>query len=310
MLRCLATIGWPVAVHTPCHECVRTVSSMRAAARDWEWSVTDGRSSRSMLCMEDMQSYPPHAFAPSGILWWELEFEPGTKRAFGDEKKIAAYLASTKKVGDVFTTRELREAIERDGEANTAEHFQRRIRALRSNRDGWRIASYQDDRRLPAEHYRIDKIGWHPGIGPRPKNVQAVSAKTRSLVLDRDGRRCVICGVGANEPYPETGSLAVMTIGHIVPQDRGGGNDIANLQVECAHCNETKRAEGAGPEAFDIVWPSVKRLPTAQAKRLSEWLAQGRRTRDRLDEVYDRVRMLPPDGRSRVEERLRKLLGD
>lgn len=260
-----------------------------------------------MWCVSDL---PSQAFSPSGAIWWHLEFEPGSRRRFGDEKKIAAFLASTKSVGSVFTTRELREALGRGGEANTAEHFQRRIRSLRRASDGWEIASYQDDRSLPAEHYRVDKIGWHPALGPRPKNKQSVSAKTKAIVLDRDGRRCVICGVGAREPYPESGKPAVMTIGHIVPQERGGSGDVDNLQVECAHCNETKRAEGLGPEKFDIVWPSVKSLSTAQARRLAEWLAQGRRTRDKLDDVYDRVRALPSAERERIEERLRQLLGN
>lgn len=256
-----------------------------------------------------MSELPPQAYSPDGTIWWHLEFEPGTRRRFGDEKKIAAYLASTKEVGGVFTTRELREALGSGGEANTAEHFQRRIRSLRRASDGWQIASYQDDRSLPSEHYRVDKIGWHPALGPRPKNTQSVSAKTRAIVLDRDGRRCVICGVGAGEPYPESGKPAVMTIGHIVPQERGGGGDIDNLQVECAHCNETKRAEGAGIERFDIVWPSVKGLSTAQARRLAEWIAQGRRTRDKLDDVYDRVRRLPAPERALVQQQLLQLLG-
>ncbi|MBB1049709.1 HNH endonuclease [Dietzia sp. CW19] len=116
--------------------------------------------------------------------------------------------------------------------------------------------------------------------------------------------------MGAGEPYPETGSPAAMTIGHIVPRDRGGSSDADNLQVECAHCNETKRAEGAGSEDFDIVWPAVKRLPTSQVRRISEWLAQGYRTRDRLDDVYDRIRMLPPEERARVQAEVRRLLGN
>lgn len=256
-----------------------------------------------------MTDYPPQAYAPNGELWWRLITEPNSKRRFGDEQRIAAYLASTKQPGDSFTTRELREAISRDGGPNTAEHFQRRIRSLRSTRDRWAIASYQDDRSLPAEHYRVDRIGWHPALGPRPKSSQSVSAKTRSLVLDRDGRRCVICGVGAGEPYPETGSPAVMTIGHIVPQARGGTSDPGNLQVECAHCNETKRAEGASPETFDAVWPVVRSLRTSDLQRISGWLAQGWRTRDKADEVYDRVRMLPTTDRDRVSNEIRRTLG-
>ena len=255
-------------------------------------------------------SYPDEAYAPNGILWWHLISEPGSKRPFGDERKIASYLACTKAVGDFFTTRELRKALGGDGAANSNEHFQRRLRSLRSQRDGWLIASLQDDRNLPAEHYRIDKIGWHPGLGPRPKDVQVVSAKTRGHVLRRDGSRCQVCGVGDGEPYPEDPNrLAVMTVGHLISQNFGGSNDLANLRAECALCNEQMRSEGGKPETYEEVWSVVRKLTTPQVKRLDGWLAQGYRSRDKLDETYDRVRKLSPGDRERMAAQIAVMRG-
>ena len=254
--------------------------------------------------------YPSEAYAPNGVLWWRLTSSPDSARPFGDERKIASYLACTKVVGDTFTTRELREAVGGDGEANSNEHFQRRLRALRSKRDGWQIASFQDDRTLPAEHYRIDQIGWHPGLGPRPKNIQVVSAKTRGLVLRRDGSRCQVCGVGDNEPYPEDSSrLAVMTVGHLISQDFGGSNDLSNLRTEYALCNEQMRSEGGKPESFEEVWSAVRKLTTPQVKRLDGWLAQGYRSRDTLDETYDRVRKLSPGDLERMATQIAAMRG-
>ena len=39
--------------------------------------------------------YPSFAYAPNGELWWKLTRTPGKQTAYGDERKIAAYLAST-----------------------------------------------------------------------------------------------------------------------------------------------------------------------------------------------------------------------
>jgi hypothetical protein len=32
-------------------------------------------------------------------------------------------------------------------------------------------------------------------------------------------------------------------VDHIVPQSKGGGNESSNLQILCAHCNRSKRAD-------------------------------------------------------------------
>ncbi|MGC4935949.1 HNH endonuclease [Gordonia sp. DT30] len=250
------------------------------------------------------------AYEPGGTLWWEIETLPGQKRPFGDEPRIAAFLANNYEVGDVFTTTELRNAITRKGVKNSAEHFQRRIRQLRSVRDGWQLTGWQDDRTLGQEQYRIDKIGWHPGLGPRPKDDGVITDKVRAEVLKRDGSRCQMCGAGDGEPYPgEPHTTAKMTIGHLLPYARGGSARPGNLRVECQRCNEPRRAEGDNPDTPDEIWSLVRTLKTADLRRLSAWVAQGYRGRDKIDELYDRIRKLAPADRDDVVGRIGSALG-
>lgn len=64
--------------------------------------------------------------------------------------------------------------------------------------------------------------------------------KIRAAVLERDGHRCVQCGVqGANHAD------------HVVPKSQGGGDEMSNLQTMCARCHakKTGRESGRGIES-------------------------------------------------------------
>ncbi len=102
--------------------------------------------------------FPREAYAPDGLLWWRLTTAPGqAKRQFGDEQKIAAYLACVVGEGGVFTMRLLREALGEETIPNNAEHLNRRLRTLRL--DGWDIPSAKDDGSLAHDEYRVSRIG-------------------------------------------------------------------------------------------------------------------------------------------------------
>lgn len=253
--------------------------------------------------------YAPEAYAPNGVLWWKLESHPGSRRAFGDVGKIAAWLAFNVDEGGTFTMRDLRRATG-VGSANDAEHLNRRLRELRHA--GWVVLSYRDDGDLRPDTYRLRRIGWHPARGPRPQSRGRIPADLRRRVLERDGRRCVVCNVGSGEPYPgEPGTSAVLTAGHRVPANRGKPVvSVDELQVECQRCNETVRDELPDPHALAEVWPDVKRLARRDREMLLRWLAAGRRLRSPLDEVYDRVRTLVPSDRETLAARLRASVGE
>jgi len=249
--------------------------------------------------------YPPEAYAPNGELWWRLRFRPGTKRKFGDEAKLAAWLTFNLKEGDTFTMADLRRALGDDA-PNDAEHLNRRLRNLRP--DGWIVPTNKDDRTLPVGTYRIDAKGWHPGLGPRPKR-DNVSAAQRRRVFERDGRRCVICGIGSNEPYPgEPNSHAVLTVGHRIPRDRGGSNQLDNLQTECKRCNETVRQEISPSETLSDLLLDLKRLRKQELQILLEWMEAGHRVRNRVDMIYDRARRLSAAERDSLIEQLHSML--
>lgn len=194
--------------------------------------------------------------------------------------------------------KELRAALGIDGVANSDEHLNRRLRELR--KDDWEITSYQDDRSLPPDTYRLDAKGTRVWLGERnPRNT--VSGAVRTMVIRRDGGRCKICGIGSNEPYPgEPGTAGVMTVGHITPQERGGTNDPDNLRAECSRCNETVRDVVANPESYDEVFTVVRTLRNDDLRSLLTWMNNGQRSRSKLDEAFDRARMLSPTDRQRM----------
>ncbi len=259
------------------------------------------------------EDYPKEAFAEEGRsgqlrLWWELEVAPGKrKQSFGAEQKLAAWMAFNLDIGDRFNIRMLREALGSEVVPNEQERLNRRFRELR--KDDWEVPSNKDDRTLPSATYRLDAKGWHPALGARPpRNV--VSERTRRQVLDRDGWRCVVCGIGGNEPYPDGFGTAYLTAGHIRPRAaQGDSSDLNNLRAECKRCNEPVRNEMRVPETVAEILPSVRNLNKPELQRLSDWLDLGHRTRDRLDDLYDRARMMGFDDREDLKARVRRLLG-
>jgi len=259
---------------------------------------------------ESREDYPLAAFVPdTSTLWWELDFHPGKDNLrFGAENKLAAWLAFNVEVGDSFTMPQLRHALGDGVVPNDAEHLNRRLRSLRDV--GWQLPTIKDDASLHIGEYQLLAVGWHPGIGKRPRR-NSVSKTMRRLVFERDHSRCVICGVGAGEPYPDgTGALCSLTIGHRIPNARrGSSKDINNLQAECKHCNEPARQEIRSPDTLDEVLPLALKLSRAEARKLHSWLVAGHRTRDNVDEIFDRVRKLTHPEVAELADAVKKKVG-
>lgn len=77
-------------------------------------------------------------------------------------------------------------------------------------------------------HKRGERIWQH-----RKLSSGLISGTVRYEVLKRAGTRCELCGV-SNE-------VKALEVDHIVPRNKGGTDDLSNLQALCYSCNAMKR---------------------------------------------------------------------
>ncbi|OKH75819.1 hypothetical protein EB72_08370 [Mycobacterium sp. SWH-M1] len=253
--------------------------------------------------------YPAEAYAPNGVLWWELTLAPDGSRKYGVERKLAAWLRFNKKVGDTFTTKEARLALGEPDVPNADEHFQRRLRQLR-DQDGWVIPSTKYDSSLKPEQYRVDKIGWYPGSGKERPRTKTISRAKRRAVFDRDGWGCTVCGARSGQPSIDNPDrTVVVTVGHVLSNDYGGSTEIRNLRTECSECNEPIRSDSKKPESPEEIATATRKLGKADRVRLAAWIDAGRHLRDAAEEVYDRYRQLAPGDQEIVKVEIKKIAG-
>lgn len=89
---------------------------------------------------------------------------------------------------------------------------------------------------LDAGHLQTTANGlWCPVIDSwaNASGRQAIPARVRYFVFERDGGHCSYCGADVSESFH---------IDHAVPVAYGGGNDPDNLALACATCNLSKGA--------------------------------------------------------------------
>ncbi len=241
-----------------------------------------------------MSQYPDDAFSPSGELWWEMEFAPGSKQRFGVSKRLAAWIQFNMEIGSTVTMKVLRSSISSKGNPNTDEHFNRRFRFLRES--GWKLTSNKEDSSLASDEYRLVVKGasiWIEGVHTSRSQL---SGRVRRQVLERDKQICQVCFIGAGEEYPgEPGSRARMTVGHLRANALDGNVDLLNLRTECARCNETVRDEFSIGEGIDVIWPKVRRLSKSDKTTLLIWLDHGSRPSTEVAMIYDDIADQPAD---------------
>jgi len=87
---------------------------------------------------------------------------------------------------------------------------------------------------------------------------------TRSLVMKRDGYRCLYCGATEN-----------LTLDHIMPQSRGGIDSWENLATCCGSCNVKKGNRTPGeaemPLLKQVKRPYNKLHLTINTSNVSDW---------------------------------------
>lgn len=129
-------------------------------------------------------------------------------------------------INKVISADELREV------AGGISEWARRIRELR-NEEGYQILTHNDLSELKPGQYILKDNK------PVPAFERSISKELRSLVLDRNGFTCQMCGAVAGETHPfDCTRKTRLHIGHIIDKSQGGTDDITNLRAICSVCNE------------------------------------------------------------------------
>jgi CRISPR/Cas system Type II protein with McrA/HNH and RuvC-like nuclease domain len=71
----------------------------------------------------------------------------------------------------------------------------------------------------------------------------------RNRIFKRDGNECVYCG-----------SKKDLTLDHVIPKSRGGGNTWTNLVTSCFKCNVKK--SNRTPDEANMVMRSIPYIPS------------------------------------------------
>jgi hypothetical protein len=204
---------------------------------------------------------------------------PDYFESLSSRPKVACWLAHQIGEENTFTMGQVREALP------SVNQIDRRMRELREV--GWVILNYRDRSNLRPEEYLLQQVGekiWLPDYKSERKT--GVSATLRRQVMDRDLNRCVVCGIGAGEEYPDpSGRKARLTVGHSRPQapGRGGSHDATNLRTECALCNEQSKNLTPTPTDVALVEAQIKELPRKDRDELKSWMLANRRSFSRLE---------------------------
>jgi 5-methylcytosine-specific restriction endonuclease McrA len=174
-------------------------------------------------------------------------------------KLLDYFLGNT---GRILNSDELREAS-----GNTSE-WARRVRELRTE-EGYKILTHNDRANLkPGEYILEDPV-------PIPAFTRQISAKTRALVLDRNGFTCQMCGAGAGEPHPHDESRVTrLHLGHIVDITQGGSDDAANLRALCSICNEGASNLTADRPSLVKLKIQIRRATNDDQVEVLKWLKE------------------------------------
>ena len=180
------------------------------------------------------------------------------KASTGARAKLRKYLLAN--TGRVIGSDELRKA------SGNISEWARRIRELRTE-EGYQILTHNDRNDLkPGEYLLEDKK-------PQPAFARAISKETRSLVIDRNGFTCQMCGAVAGEPHPyDPGRKTRLHIGHVIDKSMGGTDDLGNLRAICSVCNEgAKNLTTDRPSAMKLLI-QVRRATGTDQLSVLDWL--------------------------------------
>ncbi|QLY33301.1 HNH endonuclease [Nocardia huaxiensis] len=216
--------------------------------------------------------------------------------------RVASFIANVG-VGNRFTMKQLNASVP------DVIQTDRRMRDLREM--GWRIDNYKTNASLAPEEYLVREIGVRIDQGEkRPANQRrSIAGAKRRRIFERDGGACRICGVAGGQEFPDAhGHKAVLTIGHIVPKDRGGSDNDENLQIECQRCNEQSRNNIQSPPDPAEVLTAIRNLKGGHKtkKQVVGWMLSGKREISDAERAFGNWWRLPYDQRQHVKDALVK----
>ena len=85
-------------------------------------------------------------------------------------------------------------------------------------------------------------VSWPENIKTSKKYTkQRIGIKLRLQVYERDGFKCIRCGVQQN-----------LSLDHIKPESKGGDSSFENLQTMCKSCNSAKGTNYDGVDRRDL----------------------------------------------------------
>ncbi|MEV6827447.1 HNH endonuclease [Amycolatopsis sp. NPDC051102] len=223
--------------------------------------------------------------------------------ALGTRVRVALWLVSEVGENGTFTKAELRTAFPDVAQA------ERRMRDLRQA--GWEFVTRREDPTLSQEEQRLVKVGspvWERQH--RAAGLGLLTNAVRRQVLDRDRSRCVRCGIGAGEAYPDSPSTtARLGVHHFVPLGKAGGKDtIDNLVTECTRCSDGARE--ATPPSLTEVWQRIEELSPDDRVRVLAWMVRGKREFSPAEQAFADARRLPPAEREALMSRLAGLVAE
>ncbi|WP_280443284.1 HNH endonuclease [Nocardia brasiliensis] len=215
-------------------------------------------------------------------------------------RRVAIFIASVGE-GNRFTKMELFEAVPGVAQAD------RRMRDLREM--GWQIDNYKINPDLSPDQYLLRKIGVRIDLGERPPATvrRSITGSKRRRILERDGGACQVCGITAGTTFPgELSRTAILTVGHLIPKERGGSDDDSNLRAECQRCNDEARDVTADPPDPGQVFTAARNLKGGRKMKaqLYGWMLAGRREIGDVERVFLDWSRLPAGQRQTVMNRL------
>lgn len=188
----------------------------------------------------------------------------------GSKALILEFLLKHK--GEVVNSKQLQDA------SGGASEWARRVRELRDEQ-GYDILSHKDRSELKPGEYILTSAK------RRPAFKRDISKETRSLVLERNGYTCQMCGTAAGDPDPfNTNRTIRLTLGHIVDKSKGGKDTPSNLRAVCSNCNEGLQNAGAiKPDRVQLL-AQIRRATIDDQKAVLDWMLRKFKLRAIADE--------------------------